>query len=176
VLTLRSLSTDDRMLLEDFVRDDPDYTRTNFDEDPSPQDVDSLLNGAPKDADPDSYRVLGAFAPDGILVGVLQSVDGWPTAVSCYLGLLQVHPAHRGQGVATALLATIERTARSMGRRQLLLSVIARNTDARAFWHRQGFHMLTPQKAGAAAPLDPVVMHKPLRPSAETIWDEKARS
>lgn len=62
--------------------------------------------------------------------------------------------AHRGQGVATALPATVERTARSTGRRQLLLSVIARNTGARAFWHRQGIHMLTPQEAGAAAPLD----------------------
>lgn len=46
------------MLLEECVRDDPDCTRTAFDQDPSPQDVDSLLNGAPEDADPDSYRVL----------------------------------------------------------------------------------------------------------------------
>jgi ribosomal protein S18 acetylase RimI-like enzyme len=161
-LQLRALSTHDRALVDGFVAADPHYTRTSFGHDPSSQDVDALLGGAPEGAPAGAYRVLGAFLGAGTLVGVVQSVHRWSTPISCYIGLLQVHPAHRGHGIGTSLLAVTEQVARTQECRQLLLAVIAGNTDARAFWHRQGFHLLTPHRTRAADPLDPVLMHKPL--------------
>lgn len=161
-LRLRTLTAEDRARLERFVVEDPVYTRISFGQEPSSRDVDAILGGSPEGARPGAHLVLGAFLGTGALAGVVQSVYRWPTPVSCYIGLLQVHPAHRGQGIGARLLAVTEQSARAQGCRQLLLAVIAGNTDARAFWHRQGFHLLTPGKARAADPLEPVLVHKPL--------------
>lgn len=161
-LELRRMSARDRPLLEQFVMDDPAYTRISFGQEPSSRDVDALLGAGPDGARPGAQQVVGAFSGTGILVGVVQSVNRWPTPVSCYIGLLQVHPAHRGQGIGTRLLAATEQTARAQECRQLLLSVITRNTGARTFWHRQGFHLLTPHRARTVGPCEPVLMHRPL--------------
>jgi GNAT superfamily N-acetyltransferase len=53
--------------------------------------------------------------------------------VSCYIGYLQIHPAHRGQGIGTRLPAVTERAAQAKDCRQSLLGVIAGNIDAHAF-------------------------------------------
>lgn len=159
---LRRMSARDRPLLEQFVMDDPAYTRISFGQEPSTRDVEALLGTAPDGAGPEAQQVWGTFSDTGILVGVVQSVHRWPTPVSCYIGLLQVHPAHRGQGIGTGLLVVTEQAARAHGCRQLLLSVITGNTSARAFWYRQGFDLLTPHRARTAGPREPVLMHRPL--------------
>jgi hypothetical protein len=43
-----------------------------------------------------------------------------------------------------------------------MLAVIARNEPARAFWERLGFQWLAPQRARRAAPLEALVMHRPV--------------
>ncbi|WP_053005059.1 GNAT family N-acetyltransferase [Kocuria sp. SM24M-10] len=159
---LRPVTAQDRALIEDLVLDDPAYTRTSFDQLPSIRDVDAILDGGPGNAGSGAHQVLGAFSEDGVLLGVAQAVHRWPSTVSCYLGLLQVRPAHRGRGLGATLLAATEDTARARGCRQVLLSVIARNRSGRAFWHHHGFLLLHPQAARAAAPLSPLLMHKPL--------------
>ncbi|WP_387744978.1 GNAT family N-acetyltransferase [Kocuria nitroreducens] len=132
--------------------DDLAYTRTSFGPEPSSRDVDALLGAGSGGARPGVQQVLAAFSATGILIGVVQSVNRWPTPVSCYIGVLPVHPTHRRQGIGTRLLIITEQAGLAHGCRQLLLSVIAGNTGARAFWHRQGFHLLTPHRARTAGP------------------------
>jgi len=50
-----------------------------------------------------------------------------------------VRPAHRRQGVATALMAQAESFVRSRGARELRLGVLDRNADARALYRGLGF-------------------------------------
>jgi ribosomal protein S18 acetylase RimI-like enzyme len=50
-----------------------------------------------------------------------------------------VKPAHRRQGVATALMAEAESFVRSRGARELRLGVLDRNADARALYRGLGF-------------------------------------
>ncbi|MFC4273153.1 GNAT family N-acetyltransferase [Sneathiella chungangensis] len=48
--------------------------------------------------------------------------------------------AHRSKGTGAALLAAAEATARARGCRSLMLQVGQRNTRARAFYVKTGFH------------------------------------
>lgn len=159
-LLLRSLAEQDRTAIEDFVMSDPDYVRTCFDREPAKSDVENILRSLPQGVDADSRHLVGTFSANGVLVGLLQCVSGWPTATSYYVGLLQVRPSHRKRGVARALLNHAEDAARTSGHGELRLGVIARNTAALAFWKRQRFDFAEPEKAQKAEPLDTVIMHR----------------
>lgn len=162
MLRLRPLTTEDRAAIAEFVLNDPDHTRTCFDREPSPADADDLLSSAAYGSGDVAPTLLGAFDADGALVGLIDWACRWPTPATGYIGLLQVRPGHRRQGVATALLAHAQEAAAAAGCRQLMLAVIARNEPARAFWERLGFQWLAPQRARRAAPLEAVVMHRPI--------------
>ena len=162
MLRLRPLTAEDRAAIAEFVMNDPDHTRTCFDREPSPADADDLLSSAAYGSGDASPALLGAFDAEGTLVGLIDWACRWPTPATGYIGLLQVRPGHRRQGVATALLAHAEEAAAAAGCRQLMLAVIARNEPARTFWERLGFQWLAPQRARRAAPLEALVMHRPV--------------
>jgi GNAT superfamily N-acetyltransferase len=162
MLRLRPLTAEDRAAIAEFVLNDPDHTRTCFDREPSPADADDLLSSAAYGSGDVTPTLLGAFDADGALVGLIDWACRWPTPATGYIGLLQVRPGHRRQGVATALLTHAQEAAAAAGCRQLMLAVIARNEPARAFWERLGFQWLAPQRARRATPLEAVVMHRPI--------------
>ncbi len=75
-----------------------------------------------------------------------------------YLDRLYVLPAFRGQGVAAALSAALEETARAAGRRRVYTHA---SLTARPFFERQGFRVVrrqTVERAGVA--MDNFVMEK----------------
>jgi GNAT superfamily N-acetyltransferase len=74
-----------------------------------------------------------AFYPDASKQGV-----GWPTGWASGRGLA-VHPAYRGHGVATALLAELERRARASGAAAFAFHTSAFMTTAVALYERSGY-------------------------------------
>lgn len=161
MLTLRALDPGDRAAVVAFLLADPAHARTCFDRDPVPADADDLLSSAGYGPGRHRHALVGAF-DDGVLVGLLDRVLGWPTPQTAYLGLVHVHPRRRRAGVGAALLAHAEQEARDGGCRQLMLSVVARHHEARAHWDRRGFRLLTARGERTAGPLESVVMHRPV--------------
>lgn len=69
---------------------------------------------------------------DGVVAGFIMVVDDEVEQV-------YVDAAHRGSGVASALLAEAERQVRANGHDQAWLAVVGGNARARRFYERQGW-------------------------------------
>lgn len=68
---------------------------------------------------------------------VLRFIDTVPDG-EFYVRALAVYPEHRGCGIGTLLMRSLEQTARATGSRRLALDVAARNRAARRLYERLG--------------------------------------
>ncbi|MFF4480512.1 GNAT family N-acetyltransferase [Streptomyces sp. NPDC001520] len=85
------------------------------------------------DRDPESLLLAER---DGELAGtVIAGFDGW----RCHLYRLAVHPGHRRQGVATALLAAAEQRFTALGGRRGDAMVLDENGLAHRAWGAAGY-------------------------------------
>lgn len=85
------------------------------------------------DRDPESLLLAER---EGELAGtVIAGFDGW----RCHLYRLAVHPAHRRQGVATALLRAAEERFTALGGRRGDAMVLEHNELAHHAWRAAGY-------------------------------------
>ncbi|MEE1798881.1 GNAT family N-acetyltransferase [Streptomyces sp. JV176] len=74
---------------------------------------------------------------DGHLIGtVIAGFDGW----RCSAYRLAVHPDHRRQGVATALMEAAEQRFDALGGRRVDAMVLETNEPAHRTWATAGYH------------------------------------
>lgn len=117
------------------------------------QEAANLLTDLPPGKGLDDKLVLGVFSaqPPGALLGVIELVRGYPGPQDWCLGLLLIHPRHRGQGLGAAICRSLQAWVRAAGGRTLRIVVQAQNPDALRFWQRQGYQVQARKDQQAAA-------------------------
>lgn len=87
-----------------------------------------------------SFRSRAPERVDDTTVAVVDgAVAGFVMVVDDEVEQVYVSAAHRGSGVASALVAEAERQVTANGHRQAWLAVVAGNVRARAFYERIGW-------------------------------------
>lgn len=84
-------------------------------------------------------KCYGGYWKDGVLIGCMDLVRGYPEPDIAYLGLLLFADTHQGQGYGILALSHIRNLARSWSCTKLRLAVIDKNVRGLRFWHREGF-------------------------------------
>lgn len=89
---------------------------------------------------PPEHHLVAAL--DGVVVGYVRLRPPTPLPENAHvLGIFgfAVHPAARGRGIGSRLLAAAEDVARRRGTRKLMLRVLSHNEVARRLYERHGF-------------------------------------
>jgi len=82
---------------------------------------------------------LGVYDRDGRLIGLIESVAGYPEPGVTHLGLLMLEPDAQGSGLGADLYRAYESWAASHGAERIRLGVVADNEAGHRFWNRMGF-------------------------------------
>lgn len=118
---------------------------------PGPSAAMEFFDAAPNEWRAEDVDKLGVYAEDGRLIGLIESVDGYPRQGAVHLGLLLLEPGARGRGLGADLYGSYEGWAASRGAKRIRLGVVADNEAGHRFWTRMGFTELSqtePQEMG----------------------------
>jgi uncharacterized protein len=140
-IKLLDIEPDEVATLQALIESDPDYTERVTGHPPGPADAQSLLLMRPSDVPEEDKRVLGAWLK-GSLVAVVDLVRGYPDEHSVHVGLLQVHGAHRRQGLGKRVHELVVDEVRRWAPRaaSLRAAIVATNaTHAESFWRDLGY-------------------------------------
>ncbi|MHC1781715.1 MAG: GNAT family N-acetyltransferase [Anaerolineaceae bacterium] len=97
-----------------------------------------LFSDLPQGMKSEDKTVFGLFT-NTKLVGVIDSIDGYPTEGMWFIGLFLLHPGCRGNGTGRVWLKAYEAYARAGGAKCIRLGVVEQNTRGRSFWEKNGF-------------------------------------
>lgn len=107
---------------------------------PRPGDAAQLLEELPEGRSAEDKFLFGLY-PEGAksMVGVLESIRGFPEPGEWFVGVLMLDPAHRNARVGTRFADAFERWVVGQGGRGLRALVQEQNPGALRFWQRRGF-------------------------------------
>jgi GNAT superfamily N-acetyltransferase len=107
----------------------------------------------------DSFRARAAERVDDTTVAVVDGgIAGFVMVVDDEVEQVYVAAAHRGTGVAGALMREAERQVRASGHSKAWLAVVAGNARARAFYERAGWQDEGPFEYAATAENGPIAV------------------
>jgi len=113
--------------------------------------------------DPDS-AVVGAWTPEGVLVGFAWFAKRGAFARSGYLRLIAVDPASRAAGIGRALMYYLENAyLRPNG---ILLLATDTNLEAHSFYQKLGYRKIGEIPDYVAPGLHEFIFHKPPPPNS----------
>lgn len=120
------------------------------------QDYHEMLEGAP--AGPEAGESTFAALPPGkayddkyvialrdgagSLIGIIDLIRDYPEPGVWYIGLLLLHPDHRGRGLGQATVEALADWVQAQGGMALGLGVVNQNKAAVRFWRAAGFQEL----------------------------------
>jgi len=84
-------------------------------------------------------RVIGIFAGEGDMGGVLDAMTNWPENGMWTMGMLLLEPAARGNGLGRAVLDAYETWARGQGAQSFRTAVVSHHEKGIRFLESAGY-------------------------------------
>jgi GNAT superfamily N-acetyltransferase len=108
--------------------------------DPDANDAREILTQRPPGAAEHQRLTLGVYDAAGALVAALDAYRDFPQPASWYVAVVLVRPDLRGRGLATGLLARLERLAFAEGGTAIHVIAPARHPAVLQLFGRAGYH------------------------------------
>lgn len=90
----------------------------------------------------DDHFVFGIANQKDDLVGLLDTVRGYPDETTWWIGLLLFIPEVRSQGLGQIIVESFAEYVQTRGGQAIMLGVVEENTRAYEFWNRMGFEFV----------------------------------
>lgn len=137
----RRLAASDIPAVQDLFERCLDHFLLHDGEPPEPESAEIEFSDVPPGRSVADKHLHGIFEPGRTerLIGLVESVAGYPDHDTWFLGLLLIDPAWRRHGLGQAALSALALAVGDAGYRTIRLAVIEPNQDARRFWLRHGF-------------------------------------
>jgi GNAT superfamily N-acetyltransferase len=115
---VRELAPEDEPALQAVFAAAGDYLVAATGDQAFPGDVQSLYYVAPEGVSPEVKEIL-VIVRDGAVIGAIDAIPGHPGPDALAIGLFVLAPAHRRQGVGTAVARALLGTCRDRGIRRV---------------------------------------------------------
>ena len=161
--TVRYLRAGDETLIFDLMQRCAEFSLLVSGQPPEPQEAADLLVDLPPGKGLEDKFAMGVFDGPEKLLGLVDLIRGYPRPEVWFIGLMQLDPAYRGQGLGRQLYQALEAWSIQRGAREIMLGVVAQNVDGLAFWEKLGFQVIDrkPGKFGLVETAV-LVMQKPV--------------
>ncbi len=106
---------------------------------PSLRNLTEVITMLPDGKGMEDKYFVGFYGSDNKLVAILDLITGYPESDDAWIGWFMVDAKLQGQGIGSQIFADIRASLKAQGFDYLQLAVVKENTEARAFWEKQGF-------------------------------------
>ena len=106
---------------------------------PSLRGLTEVISEVPPGSAPECKHFVGFYDAEDRLAAILDLITGYPEEDDAFLGWFMVDAGRQGAGVGSQLFADLRAALRAQGYDHLSLAVAPENTEALAFWEKQGF-------------------------------------
>ncbi len=138
-LRVTRLGTDDAERLQRLYAACAEFTMLVDGEPPTSHAAADDLTALPPGCRPEDKYVFGLADASGRILGMIESIRGYPEPGTWWLGLLLIDPERRRDGLGSAFYSGFEGWVQDQGHDRISLGVVDANTGGLGFWRRQGF-------------------------------------
>ena len=108
---------------------------------PTLRGLTAVISEVPAGSAPECKHFVGFYDQEAQLVAILDLITGYPAPDAAFIGWFMVEASRQGQGIGGQIFADLRAAMQGQGYRRLSLGVVRENTEAVAFWEKQGFVM-----------------------------------
>ena len=123
-----------------IYRGNPQYFEYS-DARPTLEQVVDDMSITPPGIDSSSKYYVG-FYQDGVLVAVMDLIDGYPQADVGYVGFFMMNAAYQGKELGSAIVAEAVAYLKTVGKNSLRLAIEKDNPQSNRFWEKNGFRVV----------------------------------
>lgn len=139
---LKSLSEKNQDEIEEFFTQANDYAIFESGKSQPDSETKNLLTALPVGKEKSDKIVLGIYGESAELIGVIDLIKNFPTQGEWMLGLLDLIPAVRKQGLGKKVHQDLVNLAKSKGATSLRIGVLQGNGAALRFWSSLGYQQI----------------------------------